>query len=370
MLSGIFLGGGADTAVSSATSPQGNWVGTYGASGYALADWNGSSDTTNLPGDALSLVEGSRYQWSSSTTDVRALESPDGSTREATCWYASSQLELQLSFGAAYSGNLELYALDWEPDSRSETISVNDGSLAIETAALTSFNDGAWMVFPITVASGGKVTITVQLTSGPNAVLSGIFLGGGADTAVSSATSPQGNWVGTYGASGYALADWNGSSDTTNLPGDALSLVEGSRYQWSSSTTDVRALESPDGSTREATCWYASSQLELQLSFGAAYSGNLELYALELGTRLPKRDDQRERRFPCHRDGRPYLLQRRGLDGVPHHRRLRRQGDHHRSADKWTQRCAVGDLPRLESSTPTVKGRPTHAGGENLSVYL
>jgi hypothetical protein len=33
------------------------------------------------------------------------------------------------------------------------------------------------MVFPITVASGGKVTITVQLTSGPNAVLSGIFLG-------------------------------------------------------------------------------------------------------------------------------------------------------------------------------------------------
>ena len=281
VLSGIFLGGGADTAVSSATSPQGNWVGTYGASGYALADWNGSSDTTNLPGDALSLVEGSRYQWSSSTTDVRALESPDGSTREATCWYASSQLELQLSFGAAYSGNLELYALDWEPDSRSETISVNDGSLAIETAALTSFNDGAWMVFPITVASGGKVTITVQLTSGPNAVLSGIFLGGGADTAVSSATSPQGNWVGTYGASGYALADWNGSSDTTNLPGDALSLVEGSRYQWSSSTTDVRALESPDGSTREATCWYASSQLELQLSFGAAYSGNLELYALD-----------------------------------------------------------------------------------------
>jgi hypothetical protein len=34
------------------------------------------------------------------------------------------------------------------------------------------------MVFPISVASGGTVTITVQATAGSNAVLSGIFLGG------------------------------------------------------------------------------------------------------------------------------------------------------------------------------------------------
>ena len=153
-------------------------MGTYGGSGYALADWNGSSDLTYLPDATLSLLQGSRYAWNSSTTDVRALESPNQSSRKATCWYASSLLMLQLSFSSAYSGNLELYALDWEPDSRSETVSVNDGSLAIETAALTSsFNQGAWMVFPIVVSSGGSVTITVQLTGGANAVLSGIFLG-------------------------------------------------------------------------------------------------------------------------------------------------------------------------------------------------
>jgi hypothetical protein len=34
------------------------------------------------------------------------------------------------------------------------------------------------MVFPISVAPGGTVTITVQVTGGANAVLSGIFLGG------------------------------------------------------------------------------------------------------------------------------------------------------------------------------------------------
>ena len=175
VLSGIFLGGPDEIAASSA--PQGNWVGTYGGAGYALASWNGSSDLTYLPDATLSLVEGNRWQWNPSTTDVRALESPDQLTREATCWYASSRLALQLSFSSAYSGNLELYALDWDSTSREETIDVNDGS-SPQTAALTSsFNQGAWMVFPISVAPGGSVTITVQLTAGTNAVLSGIVLG-------------------------------------------------------------------------------------------------------------------------------------------------------------------------------------------------
>ena len=163
------------SAVSS--SPQGSWVGTYGSSGYALADWNGSSDTTYLPDATLSLVEGNRYQWSSSTTDVRALESPSETTREATCWYAGSPLELQLSFGSTYSGNLELYALDWDSTARRETVSVVNGTSTQIVALSTPFNDGAWMVFPISVASGGTVTITVQATAGGNAVLSGIFLG-------------------------------------------------------------------------------------------------------------------------------------------------------------------------------------------------
>jgi subtilase family serine protease len=158
-------------------SPQGNWVGTYGASGYALAAWNGSSDLTYIPDATLSLLQGTRYVWSGSTTDVRALESPDQSTREATCWYSPSELELQLSFSSAYSGNLELYALDWDSTSRRETIAVKNGS-STQTVPLTaSFNEGAWVVVPISVVAGGSVTITVQPTAGGNAVLSGIFLG-------------------------------------------------------------------------------------------------------------------------------------------------------------------------------------------------
>ena len=353
VLSGIFLGGGSGIAVSSA--PQGNWVGSYGGSGYALAAWNGCSDATYLPDATLSLVKGVLYRWNNSTTDVRALESDDQSTRRATCWYASSQLELQLSFSSAYSGNLELYALDWDSTARTETISVNGGSPGVEAVSLTSsFNAGAWMVFPISVSSGGTVTITVQLTGGASAVLSGIFLGG---PGIAVSSSPQGNWVGSYGGSGYALAAWNGSSDATYLPDATLSLVEGNRYQWSSSTTDVRALESDDQSTREATCWYASSQLELQLSFSSSYSGNLELYALDWDSLSRSESISVNDGSSTQTVGTHHLLQRRRMDGVPHRRRVRRHGDHHRAADRWSQRCAVGDLPR---GTPAPLQSPRH----------
>ena len=78
---------------------------------------------------------------------------------------------MQLSFSSAYSGNLELYALDWENAGRAETISV-----AGQTASLSNFNQGAWVTVPINQAAGSTLTITVTNTGPVNAVLSGIFL--------------------------------------------------------------------------------------------------------------------------------------------------------------------------------------------------
>jgi hypothetical protein len=77
-----------------------------------------------------------------------------------------------LTFAKAYSGNLHLYALDWDTTARREIITVNG-----QSAVLGEFNKGAWVSFPINVAAGGTVTIIVDRTAGANAVLSGIFLG-------------------------------------------------------------------------------------------------------------------------------------------------------------------------------------------------
>ena len=73
------------------SAPQGNWVGTYGASGYALGGWTGSGDRVSLPSATVSLAAGSRYVWAGNTTDVRALQDPTATTRSAATWYDATR---------------------------------------------------------------------------------------------------------------------------------------------------------------------------------------------------------------------------------------------------------------------------------------
>ena len=277
VLSGIFLGDAGPPSPTVTTAPQGTWVSAYGSQGYDLADWNGVGDLGYTPSATTTLVQGRRYQWAYQTADVRALQSPGGLTRAAATYYDPNQIQLKLSFPAAYSGNLHLYALDWDSTARRETITVNGSS-----ATLGEFKAGAWVTFPISVAAGGTVTITVDHTAGANAVLSGIFLGdAGAPPAIGTPSSPQGSWVGTYGSGGYDLLGFGGSSDLTSLSNASVSVEQASRYTWAPSSADARALQSPDKSTRLAATLYDPNQIKLHLSFTAPYSGNLELYALD-----------------------------------------------------------------------------------------
>jgi hypothetical protein len=178
VISGVFLGGTGSTPLPPPSAPQGNWVGTYGHVGYSLGGWNGSSDLSYLPNASLGLTQGTRCAcWGSSTADIRALQSPDATTRVAAVWYDPNQLQLSLNFSAGYQGNLELYAVDWDSTGRRETVTVNDGSGPQTVALSNSFNQGAWMVFPVNVAAGGSVTITAAHLGGANAVISGVFLG-------------------------------------------------------------------------------------------------------------------------------------------------------------------------------------------------
>jgi hypothetical protein len=281
VLSGIFLGeAGAPPSPTVSSAPQGAWVGSAGSAGYELAGWDGATgDVSHIPNATVGLVQGARYRWAASTADARALSEPGQLNRNASTYYDPNQVQVKLNFSAAYSGNLHLYAVDWDSTTRRETITVNG-----QTAELSSsFHEGAWVSFPINVAApGGTVTITVDRTSGSNAVLSGIFLGdAGAPPAMPVSSSPQGNWVGSLGSAGYALAAWDGTSDLTSLTNASLTVAQGSRFQWAPATTDERALESPTKTTRVAATYYDPNEIALQLSFTGAYSGNIELYAVD-----------------------------------------------------------------------------------------
>jgi Fibronectin type III domain len=275
-------GTGADSNEVSALPVSGTWSGTFGASGYDLAAWNGEEDLTQMPAAKVELLEGSRYVWASSTSEERALESPSGLTREAATYYDSSQLRLTLHFTSAYKGELHLYALDWDSTVRRETISV-DGQSAVLSS---SFHEGVWVSLPIEVKAGETLAITVTREAGANAVLSGIFLGnGGAPPSLPLTSAPQGTWSGSpdtvYGASGYDLAAFNGEEDLTQMPAAKVELLEGSRYVWAGSTSEARALESPSALTREAATYYDSGTLRIRLHFSSAYKGELHLYALD-----------------------------------------------------------------------------------------
>ncbi len=156
---------------------QGDWVGVHGADGYVLGAWNGGSDVVSFPFGTVSLDQGNRAVWSSSTGDVRALESSDESERRATTFWHASQIRVSLDFTADYVGELHLYAVDWDSTARRQVVTVDDGSGPQTVDIDAAFGNGAWMHFPVDVTAGGTVTITVDRTAGANAVLSGIFLG-------------------------------------------------------------------------------------------------------------------------------------------------------------------------------------------------
>jgi hypothetical protein len=154
------------------SASRGNWVGTYGARGYALAGWAQGSDVVSMPNATVGLVRGNRGVWAANTTDTRALTNAGGTARSAATYYDPNKIRVALRFANVYNGNLELYAVDWDSTARRESITV-----AGRTTSLSSdFSQGAWLTFPISVAAGGTVTITVNRVAGADAVLSGIFL--------------------------------------------------------------------------------------------------------------------------------------------------------------------------------------------------
>lgn len=254
----------------------GNWVGRTGSDGYDLAGFSSGNDLSSLPNASVSLVQGSRTVWASSTTDIRALESPDGSTRTAAAWSDPSAVKLNLTFNSGYTGDLHLYIVDWDSTARRETITVGNQTSSEPTTG--DFGEGQWISFPISAAAGQTIPITVTASAGASAVLSGLFL---SDDLVFG-SSPQGNWVNTFGTTGYDLAAWNGGSDVTNMPsGDTVSLIKGTPSVWATGTSDPRALESSDTKSRNAAAWTDPNEVEAQVKFGSAYTGDLEVYAVD-----------------------------------------------------------------------------------------
>ncbi len=132
-------------------------------------------DSTSYPSYATVTPAGqSSWVWAASTSDVRALEKASSTTdRIAATWYSSSSFIIDVNLSDSNSHQIALYMLDWDNNSRTQTITIADAGTGtvLDTRNVSGFVNGEYLVWNIS----GHVTITVTRTGGSNAVVSGIF---------------------------------------------------------------------------------------------------------------------------------------------------------------------------------------------------
>ncbi len=285
VLSGIFFGpagaavppSGAASFVASDGATQGNWRLGYGGDGYSIA-----GDSAPYPSYATVSMTVPTATWMSSTSDVRALQNSAGTGREATAWYASSSFTIDVNLTDGQSHEVALYALDWDSYARSQTITVRDAATGtvLDTKTVSGFNGGlylSWMV-------SGHVVFNITNTGPTNAVISGIFFGGASTSGpvsssasfVKADTTTQGSWRPGYGTAGYSIA-----ADSASIPAFATLSIPAATALWTSSTTDVRALQNGTGTTRIASCWFTFSTYSVDLNLTDGLTHQIALYALD-----------------------------------------------------------------------------------------
>ena len=237
--------------VTTDTTTEGNWTGTYGADGQIIPN-----DITNAPAYAtISFTGASTWSWAANTNDARALQSSRGSsTRIASTFFSvppnSFAINLNLTDGNTH--RLALYLCDWDGGNRNETVTILDAvsGSALSSRTFSNFTAGIWGVWHI----NGNVTIQITNNGASvNPIVNGAFLDsavGATATYLTTDTTTQGTWTGTYGSDGEFIPD-----GITNAPAYAAITFSGqSTYQWPTSQTSMdhdpaRQLQSSSGSS-------------------------------------------------------------------------------------------------------------------------
>lgn len=276
VLSAILFGLGTPYAPTTAffngvdTTTQGQWTGVYGSQGYQVLG-AGLSGGNGLQGPYDFTVTGSTpaqfFQWATSTTDHRDLQTAPGSSNlVAACFYSyTTPFGYNLKFLDAQTHQVSLYLLDWDYRNRDETITVSNAltGQVLDTENVTNFSQGVYLRWDVS----GDVQFNITNTGGLNAVVSGLFIDApNAARFVKTDSTTMGSYTGVYGLQGYDVIN-----SAQSLPSYAsLSFAPSATpFTWAASTTAANALQdSPGSSSRIAACVYSE---------GPSFSFNLDL---------------------------------------------------------------------------------------------
>jgi hypothetical protein len=151
------------------TTTQGSWKNVYGAEGQVIF-----GDANVVPAYAqLSLTGQSTVLWTSSTSDVRALQKAAAADRIASGWFSFSNFGFDLNLTDGSMHPVALYLVDWDTTARVERIDVLDAgtNAVLDTRTVSGFHGGQYLVWNLS----GHVILRVTVTGGTNAVASGLF---------------------------------------------------------------------------------------------------------------------------------------------------------------------------------------------------
>ena len=148
----------------------GSWLNRHGLKGYEIINYR------SLPtGVTVAPAGQSIHTWATSTSDIDALQKPDGSSRFAVCWYSFTSFGLQVNLPAGETHRVSVYAVDYDTETRLQSIEVIDPNYdkVLDTRNLSSFGIGRYVTWDIT----GNVIIKFTYTGSTpqNAVVSGVF---------------------------------------------------------------------------------------------------------------------------------------------------------------------------------------------------
>ncbi len=152
------------------STTQGNWIGVYGSAGY-----NVIGDSSSYPSYAVVTPSGqTEYTYASSTTDSRALQTPENpADRVAACWYSKTSFQVDVNLTDGNVHQVSLYATDWWNEGISEQINVLDATsgAVLNSQTISNFSGGDYLTWNIS----GHVQFQVTTLAGPNAVIDGLF---------------------------------------------------------------------------------------------------------------------------------------------------------------------------------------------------
>ncbi|MBV8818519.1 MAG: S8 family serine peptidase, partial [Acidobacteriaceae bacterium] len=191
LVSGIFFGPGAGGGggnnnntgsaafLKSDTSTLGSWKGLYGSDGYEVID-----DSTSIPAYVNTSAAGNAsYVWTPSTGDPRGLLKGASADRIGACWYSSSPFTINIAFNDTNTHQVALYMVDWDGwgGGRNQRIDILDANgKVLDTRSASNFSNGLYLVWNL---SGHVVIQITNLNPASNAVVSGVFFGGGSTSA-------------------------------------------------------------------------------------------------------------------------------------------------------------------------------------------